>query len=72
MFIILIPGPDPPQQTIPNDWQKLTQNQLENEIYNDTKDVMLQLKNQSTNPDFIQVGNETDSGFLWNNGRVWG
>ena len=32
---------------------------------------MQQLKNQNTLPKIIQIGNETDSGFLWNYGRVW-
>ena len=32
---------------------------------------MTELKNQGTLPDFVQIGNETDSGFLWDYGKVW-
>lgn len=62
---------DPTNQTPPLAWQNLTQVQIENRVYNYTKDVILQLKNQGTSPDFVQIGNETDSGFLWNYGKVW-
>jgi arabinogalactan endo-1,4-beta-galactosidase len=62
---------DPAHQTPPMVWQSLSLVQLKNEVYLYTKDVMTQLKNQGTLPDFVQIGNETDSGFLWNFGKVW-
>ena len=62
---------DPGNQTPPAAWQNMTQSELETAIYTYTKDVVQQLKNQNTLPKIIQIGNETDSGFLWDYGRVW-
>lgn len=63
---------DPGTQTPPIAWQNMNIDQLKVAIYNYTKDVVQQLKAQNTLPDIIQIGNETDSGFLWDFGRVWG
>ena len=49
----------------------MTNEEIRVAIYEYTKDVVTQLKNQNTLPDIIQIGNETDSGFLWNYGKVW-
>lgn len=62
---------DPGHQTPPIAWQGMTNEQITIAIYNYTKEVLQQLKNQNTLPQIIQIGNETDSGFLWNYGRVW-
>ncbi|WP_084203372.1 glycoside hydrolase family 53 protein [Psychroserpens damuponensis] len=62
---------DPGTQTPPAAWQNMTQEELRTAIYSYTKDVVTQLKNQNTLPEIIQIGNETDSGFLWNHGKVW-
>ncbi|HLT33456.1 MAG TPA: glycosyl hydrolase 53 family protein [Aquaticitalea sp.] len=62
---------DPGQQTPPAAWQNLNNEELRLAIYTYTKDVVQELKNQNTLPKIIQIGNETDSGFLWDHGRVW-
>lgn len=62
---------DPGTQTPPVAWQNMTVDQVKVEIYNYTKDVVQQLKAQNTMPEMIQIGNETDSGFLWDYGKVW-
>jgi arabinogalactan endo-1,4-beta-galactosidase len=62
---------DPGNQTPPIAWQNMTNEEINIAIYEYTKDVVTQLKNQNTLPDIIQIGNETDSGFLWNYGKVW-
>ena len=62
---------DPAHQTPPSAWQSLTQPQMNNEVYLYTKQVLTELKAQNTAPQFVQIGNETDSGFLWNYGKVW-
>ncbi|WP_299115257.1 glycosyl hydrolase 53 family protein [uncultured Winogradskyella sp.] len=62
---------DPGTQTPPVAWQGMTTTQVKVGIYNYTKDVVTQLKAQNTLPDMIQIGNETDSGFLWDHGKVW-
>lgn len=62
---------DPGHQSPPAAWQNMSVDEVKTEIYNYTKDVVLQLKAQGTLPQIIQVGNETDNGFLWNYGKVW-
>ncbi|WP_204346275.1 glycoside hydrolase family 53 protein [Psychroserpens algicola] len=62
---------DPGTQTPPSAWQNLTDIEIRTAVYTYTKDVITQLKNQNTLPEIIQIGNETDSGFLWNYGKVW-
>jgi arabinogalactan endo-1,4-beta-galactosidase len=62
---------DPGTQTPPAAWQNMTNEEIRVAIYEYTKDVVTQLKNQNTLPEIIQIGNETDSGFLWNYGKVW-
>jgi len=62
---------DPGHQTPPAAWDGLTQAQVQTEVYDYTKDVLTAFKNQGTMPDFVQIGNETDSGFLWDYGKVW-
>ncbi|WP_111685452.1 glycoside hydrolase family 53 protein [Winogradskyella tangerina] len=63
---------DPGTQTPPVAWQNMSFTQVRAAIYSYTKDVVTQLKAQNTLPEIIQIGNETDSGFLWDFGRVWG
>ncbi len=62
---------DPGHQAPPVAWQTMSNEQIKEAIYQYTKDVVQQLKNQNTLPKIIQIGNETDSGFLWDYGRVW-
>ncbi len=62
---------DPGTQTPPTAWQNMTNEEIKVAIYEYTKDVLIQLKTQNTFPDMIQIGNETDNGFLWNYGKVW-
>ncbi|WP_299521579.1 glycosyl hydrolase 53 family protein [Winogradskyella sp.] len=62
---------DPGTQTPPQAWQNMTFQEVEVAIYEYTKDVVTQLKAQNTLPEIIQIGNETNSGFLWDFGRVW-
>ena len=62
---------DPSWQSPPAAWQNLTLDELKTQVYNYTKQVLTEFKNQGTTPEFVQIGNETDSGFLWNYGKVW-
>lgn len=62
---------DPGKQNPPEAWKNMSQQELRMAIFNYTKDVLEALKNQNTLPDMVQIGNETDSGFLWNYGKVW-
>jgi arabinogalactan endo-1,4-beta-galactosidase len=62
---------DPGTQSPPVAWQNMTFDEIKVAIYEYTKNVVQELKNQNTLPEVIQIGNETDSGFLWNYGKVW-
>lgn len=62
---------DPGKQFPPIAWRDMTYIEVKVAIYNYTKDVVQQLKDQNTLPAIIQIGNETDSGFLWDFGKVW-
>ncbi len=62
---------DPSNQTPPRAWQNMSFQEIKIAIYEYTKHVVEELKNQNTLPEIIQIGNETDSGFLWNHGKVW-
>ncbi|MBN2173930.1 MAG: glycosyl hydrolase 53 family protein [Bacteroidales bacterium] len=63
---------DPANQTIPAAWQGLNIAVLKDSVYNYTKRVIQTLKDQNTMPAIVQIGNETNSGFLWNLGKVGG
>ena len=56
---------DPSKQYTPNDWQALTESQLQERIYTYTKDALQQLVDTGATPDFIQTGNEISYGMLW-------
>ncbi len=56
---------DPSKQYTPNDWQSLTESQLQERIYTYTKDALQQLADTGATPDFIQTGNEISYGMLW-------
>ena len=62
---------DPGHQTIPEAWQGFTFNWVKTALYDYTKNVVQQLKDQNTLPEIIQIGNETDGGFLWDYGKLW-
>ncbi|GAA4278130.1 glycoside hydrolase family 53 protein [Aquimarina mytili] len=62
---------DPGNQIPPKSWNTMTNSEIKNAVYNYTKQVIQELKNQGTPPSFVQIGNETNSGFLWNYGKVW-
>lgn len=43
---------------------------LEEHVYNHTRAVMEELIKQETIPDAVQIGNEVNSGILWEHGRI--
>lgn len=63
---------DPGKQNKPKAWENLTFDDMENELYNYTKDVMNQLTIEGVIPDMVQIGNELNSGMLWPDGKSWG
>lgn len=56
---------DPGKQTKPTEWNDYTFLQLQDAIYNYTKQIITEI-----NPDYIQIGNEINNGFLWDEGNI--
>ena len=61
---------DPGQQTKPAAWSGYTFQQLMDAVYNHTRDVMFAMQNVGVTPDWVQIGNETNNGMLWDDGKA--
>jgi beta-galactosidase len=61
---------DPGKQYKPKAWRGLAFEELKNAVYDYTKDVIQQLKDQGTTPDMVQIGNEINHGIIWPEGNV--
>src|SRR5262245_11041057 len=61
---------DPGQQTKPAAWRTHTFDQLMADVYQHTFNVMNLLATNGIFPEFVQVGNETNNGMLWEDGRA--
>lgn len=56
---------DPGKQDKPGAWHNATLEQLNDSVYTYTKKIM-----QEIQPDYIAIGNEINSGFLWPEGHI--
>ena len=61
---------DPGNQTKPAAWANYTIPQLENALYNHTTDILNALNAKGITPKWVQIGNETSDGMLWNSGKA--
>lgn len=61
---------DPGKQTKPAAWQTLSFTDLKKALYDHTVEVMNRLKTNAITPEWVQVGNETNNGMLWPDGRA--
>src|SRR6478609_9617839 len=61
---------DPGKQNKPVAWSSLNFNDLKNALYEYTKHVMDTLKSNGVVPSWVQVGNETNDGMLWEDSRA--
>jgi arabinogalactan endo-1,4-beta-galactosidase len=61
---------DPGKQNKPAAWASQDFNTLKASAYNYTVDVMNALKTNGITPDWVQVGNETNDGILWPDGKA--
>ena len=61
---------DPSSQTKPSAWVDLNFETLCDSMEQYSHHVITKLKNQNTLPKYVQIGNETDCGFLWPDGYV--
>lgn len=56
---------DPIKQWTPADWVSLSDSELNQKIYDYTRESLQTLKANGIEPDFIQTGNEISYGMLW-------
>ena len=61
---------DPGKQSTPLDWQNFSQEQVKEALIAHTKDVLQALKDEGIEPKWVQVGNETNNGMVWDCGRI--
>lgn len=61
---------DPAHQTKPAAWAAYDIATLQTSVYNHTQTLLDALKYYSITPDWVQVGNETNDGMLWPEGRA--
>ena len=61
---------DPGNQRTPKDWASYNAGQLRTALVDHVKDVLGALKAAGISPRWVQVGNETNSGMLWEKGRI--
>lgn len=61
---------DPGQQTKPAAWTSYTFTQLMDAVWNYTRYVMTTMQSKGVTPDWVQIGNETNNGMLWDDGKA--
>ncbi len=61
---------DPGKQTKPAAWAGQDVSGLKTAVATHTTDVLTQLKNNGITPEWVQVGNETNNGMLWPEGKA--
>lgn len=61
---------DPGKQAKPAAWSALDFKGLKTAMANHTTDVLNQLKSAGVTPEWVQVGNETNDGMLWPDGKA--
>lgn len=61
---------DPGKQYKPAAWRALSFAELKKAVYDYTKKVIQELKDQGTLPDMVQIGNEINHGIIWPEGSV--
>lgn len=62
---------DPGAQVIPSAWQGVTADVLADSLYNYTYSTLLRLDAMGLMPEYVQVGNEINPGFLLPAGERW-
>lgn len=61
---------DPGKQTKPAAWANQDFATLKTSLSTHTVEVLTELKNNNISPEWVQVGNETNDGMLWPDGRA--
>jgi arabinogalactan endo-1,4-beta-galactosidase len=63
---------DPANQTKPAAWKNASFTELKDSVYQYTSSCIQSFKTAGINLKMVQIGNETNSGFLWDLGKVGG
>lgn len=61
---------DPSKQTKPAAWVGMSVSELETAVYNHTIDILTALSAEGITPKWVQIGNETNDGMLWQTGKA--
>ena len=61
---------DPGQQNKPSAWAGLSGNDLKQALKNHTTDILQALKDEGIEPRWVQVGNETRPGMVFDDGKI--
>lgn len=61
---------DPGKQHKPTAWKDKSVDELEDAIRKHTSDILNALGNEGIIPKWVQIGNETNNGFLWETGKA--
>jgi arabinogalactan endo-1,4-beta-galactosidase len=61
---------DPGRQEMPKDWSGYTFDQVKAAVADHTKEVLTALKQKGIEPKWVQVGNETNNGFIFDHGKI--
>ena len=61
---------DPGKQNKPEAWKDYSTEELCGAIADHTRDVLSALKDEGITPEWVQVGNETSDGMLWDTGKA--
>lgn len=61
---------DPGRQDKPSAWAGYSMDELKKAVADHTRDVLQALKDEGIEPRWVQVGNETRQGMVWDNGKI--
>ena len=61
---------DPGRQDKPSAWASYSMEEVKQAVANHTRDILQALKDEGIEPQWVQVGNETRSGMIWESGRI--
>ena len=56
---------DPGKQRVPKAWRGMDADQLEQAVYDYTRETLLEMKAAGVLPQLVQVGNELTNGLMW-------
>lgn len=59
---------DPGKQTLPKKWKGMDEEQIEEAVYEYTKEVLMRCGQENVMPKIVAVGNELSNGLLWETG----